>query len=478
MRHRSGKRSSSPDRRGLEFRATEEGSREPAAMKKKARRPRPPGGSGADEEDDEAQEAARRKSAAAIERQIASIASELCFPMAASAAPPEASDKSAPSRGARQAEASEFLGALRSLRQRLETLQAGARNALDRFTPAGVSGRASGSGPASFAEMKVQLLLSYVISLVYYLLLKSQGVPVRDHPVVLRLLWLRSLIEKLRPVDQRLQYQMGKLLQWSADVKAAGSAAAVAAAANDARELRPGTLATGVEGEGDSEADDGEDTDAKAAATSRYGAEEDADDGIYRPPMIAQMEYTGDHVSMQERADRDLERKKRRLGQSEFVRSLREEFTDLPTEHHGELRNDRAEKAMRKLAEKEAYELDHMVRVRHSAAEKKEQRYLLRQTRLGSGGTVSLEDATADFRELSKTSLLGDGGGFGRKGKGKGKGRRREGGGGVLQEFQAASNRAREAHRVVASTLPGGVGGAGSKGGAKGKKRRRGGGDD
>ena len=34
----------------------------------------------------------------------------------------------------------------------------------------------------------------------------------RDHPVITRLLELRAYLEKIRPIDKKLQYQMDKLL--------------------------------------------------------------------------------------------------------------------------------------------------------------------------------------------------------------------------------------------------------------------------
>ena len=39
----------------------------------------------------------------------------------------------------------------------------------------------------SYLDAKHLLMLSYCINIVFYLLLKSEGKPVRDHPVVLRL---------------------------------------------------------------------------------------------------------------------------------------------------------------------------------------------------------------------------------------------------------------------------------------------------
>ena len=64
----------------------------------------------------------------------------------------------------------------------------------------------------SYLEAKHLLLLHYCINIVFYLLLKAEGRPVRDHPVIPRLLELRAYLEKIRPIDKKLQYQMDKLL--------------------------------------------------------------------------------------------------------------------------------------------------------------------------------------------------------------------------------------------------------------------------
>ena len=56
-------------------------------------------------------------------------------------------------------------------------------------------------------------MLSYCVNIVFYLLLKAEGRPVRDHPVVLRLVEIRTYLEKLRPVDRKLRYQIDKLVK-------------------------------------------------------------------------------------------------------------------------------------------------------------------------------------------------------------------------------------------------------------------------
>mmetsp|Transcript_55364 Transcript_55364/g.177584 ORF Transcript_55364/g.177584 Transcript_55364/m.177584 type:complete len:435 (+) Transcript_55364:40-1344(+) len=387
----------------------------------------------------------RKGTADALAKDVDRIVAQLDFSVDRSAAVDEAEVDRV------KGEVPELLSVLRQLRHRLDGLQQAAQVSLERFG----SPEAGGSeGVAGYVEMKVQVLLSYLIGLVYYLLLKTSGVSVSEHPVMLRLIWIRTLLEKLRPVDQRLQYQTSKLLQWLEARQA--SAPSPSEEASDPHALRPGELAATVEDEA------GEEADAAPAAV------DEAEDGLYRPPKIAQVEYTGDHVSLQERAEKDLERKRNRFERSEFVRTLREEFTDAPPEIHIEQRSARTERILRQMAEKQAYEEDRLMRMKGGKKELREQQRLLRQSRATAGGAVSLEDATVDFHQIAAGLGAGAGGGRGRKGRR---------GGSALQEYQDATERAQESRRVVESTLgglPPGMGGRKRRGGgAKGGGKRR-----
>eukprot|EP01080_Neovahlkampfia_damariscottae_P011170 gene11170-3991_t len=64
----------------------------------------------------------------------------------------------------------------------------------------------------SYLEEKYHLLLNYCIDIVFYLLLKSSGKSVKDHPVISQLVELRVVMEKIRPIDERLKYQINKLV--------------------------------------------------------------------------------------------------------------------------------------------------------------------------------------------------------------------------------------------------------------------------
>ena len=60
----------------------------------------------------------------------------------------------------------------------------------------------------SYLDTKYLLMLSYCSSIVFYLLLKAEGRSVKDHPVIERLVEIRLYLEKLRPIDKKLQYQV------------------------------------------------------------------------------------------------------------------------------------------------------------------------------------------------------------------------------------------------------------------------------
>jgi U3 small nucleolar ribonucleoprotein protein LCP5 len=63
----------------------------------------------------------------------------------------------------------------------------------------------------SYLDVKHLLLLSYCQSIVYYLIKKAEGSSIQGHPVISRLVEIRLFLEKIRPIDKKLQYQIEKL---------------------------------------------------------------------------------------------------------------------------------------------------------------------------------------------------------------------------------------------------------------------------
>ncbi|KAK1343177.1 hypothetical protein QTO34_015953 [Cnephaeus nilssonii] len=62
----------------------------------------------------------------------------------------------------------------------------------------------------SLLEVKDQLLLMYLMDLSHLILDKASG---GDHAAVLRLVEIHTVLEKLRPLDQKLKYPIDKLVK-------------------------------------------------------------------------------------------------------------------------------------------------------------------------------------------------------------------------------------------------------------------------
>ncbi|EAL72336.1 U3 snoRNP protein [Dictyostelium discoideum AX4] len=127
----------------------------------------------------------------------------------------------------------------------------------------------------SFLETKYQLLLSYCLNITYFLMLKSSGVSIKDHPVIDQLIKCRTMIEKIQPLDKKLKYQIDKLL------KSANTGTLVGSSKDDPLQHRPNLSSMG--------GDDDEDED------DEQGLDNDYDDensriaqraGVYQAPKL------------------------------------------------------------------------------------------------------------------------------------------------------------------------------------------------
>ncbi|CAI2369668.1 unnamed protein product [Moneuplotes crassus] len=71
----------------------------------------------------------------------------------------------------------------------------------------------SGSNTFQYIDVKSMLLLNYVTSLQYFTLCKAEGKDMQEHEIFERLSYLRLIIEKLKPLDKKVDYQIEKLLK-------------------------------------------------------------------------------------------------------------------------------------------------------------------------------------------------------------------------------------------------------------------------
>ncbi len=237
----------------------------------------------------------------------------------------------------------------------------------------------------SYLEAKHLLLLHYVACLVFYLLLKSEGRSVKDHPVISKLIEIRSYLEKTRPIDRKLKYQIGKLLA-AAEMERDTTEGPREAEAPLSHKPRPGALVI----------DDGEEKD-------REGIKGEA----YRPPKLnpvsMELDETDDigtgRLSAKER--RKQINASRKAARSSFVQEFAAELSGAPEEKKMgvPVGMDTAEalRHRQKLAARENVEEELMIRVPLSKDERKR---LKAQRRAGLSGKALLDDFQDDIADL------------------------------------------------------------------------------
>lgn len=124
----------------------------------------------------------------------------------------------------------------------------------------------------SFLEMKYNMLLSYLINLTYVVLRKCSGEKIEGDPCIDRLIEIRTVLEKIKPIDHKLKYQIDKL------VKTAVSGTT----ANDPTSFKanPENL---IGNEDHSSSEESEEERNK----------EEQKGGLYVPPKLSAVHYTG-----------------------------------------------------------------------------------------------------------------------------------------------------------------------------------------
>ncbi|CAN4122409.1 unnamed protein product [Withania somnifera] len=236
----------------------------------------------------------------------------------------------------------------------------------------------------SYLETKHLLLLNYCQSLVYYLLRKAKGLSIEGHPVVRSLVEMRLFLEKIRPIDKKLQYQIQKLTRDSdaASEKSVISEKGTDTQKEDLLKYRPNPdMLVG-----------------KPTGPAEDGA------NVYRPPKLAPALMDEDKMSKQKR--NDLRREKERLRsakQSPYMIDLLNDLEDRPEEVREFFAPESREltKYMAKMEERSKQEEESFARAPLTKLEKKEIKHLKKSR----NGLLGLTDS---FYDEIKSLPLGE----------------------------------------------------------------------
>jgi len=222
----------------------------------------------------------------------------------------------------------------------------------------------------SLLEVKNQLMLSYIINLCHLMHDKLSAVSIERSTDVERLVDIRTVLEKMRPMDQKIKYQTDKIIRIS---KMGGNVD------NDPLRLKPNP--------DNFVANEEELSDTEAASNIEETA--DKTSKVYKPARLAPVYYDGEESAKQKK-ERELTVAKKRLANSAIVKDLQREYIDGPEEIR-ETSGCHRPKQDQLLKERKIYEEKYFIRMNMSKKEKTE----LKKRRQMSG----LEGIT-NFSEL------------------------------------------------------------------------------
>lgn len=204
----------------------------------------------------------------------------------------------------------------------------------------------------SFLDVKYHLLQDYLTSLTFYALLKVQGRSVEGHPVTLKLIETRTHLEKMKPIEAKLKYQMDKLVR----------------ATNTQVPKEPTSLL---------ERDPLQFKPNPENLVNEAGAENDDEneDKVYRAPKIAPMPF--DDRPLSSKKEREDKRQRERAARSRLMQDLVNDFDDRPEEQR--IIGAFEETEDPELADRNRYEEENLIRLQPS----KKTKWKLREMQKG-----------------------------------------------------------------------------------------------
>ncbi|KAE9008269.1 hypothetical protein PR003_g12603 [Phytophthora rubi] len=234
----------------------------------------------------------------------------------------------------------------------------------------------------TYLQVKNHALLTYTKMELFFALLKlEEPEKVKDHPMFKELVRYRTLLERIRPLDRKMKYQVDKMLKVALS-GGKGLDESLSYAPN------PDELA----------AEDGQDDDEEGEEGGSGGK-----DGIYRAPRLASVPYEEEERAQVKQAKKD-ERNRKRLQKSTILAELREEFSERPTEILASGTSVVDKEIAREEAEKKDFEESRFVRVVTSRKDKirKRQREM-EANRADNVGSIDNFAAVQDILSLDKT---------------------------------------------------------------------------
>ncbi|XP_070709142.1 neuroguidin [Pempheris klunzingeri] len=231
----------------------------------------------------------------------------------------------------------------------------------------------------SFLDLRYHLLLFYLQDLTHLIAIKTEGGKIKDSEALNRVVTIRTVLEKMRPLDHKLKYQIDKLLR---------TAVTGSLAENDPLQLRPNPdnliSKLGESEESEDEAENETASDKKAAHSSGRK---------YVPPKIAAVHYDGD-MTEADKKKAQAERQRRAALRSSVIQELRQQYSDAPEEVR-DRRDFQSERESREELHRKNYEESMMVRLNMPKSQKNSKKRGMLSMSAQLSGITHFSDITA-----------------------------------------------------------------------------------
>ncbi|XP_031119807.1 neuroguidin [Ipomoea triloba] len=290
-------------------------------------------------------------------------------------------------------QAPQLIGVLKEMKEGLDTV----RSKVQALTTKVKANQFPTADGISYLEAKHLLLLNYCQSLVYYLLRKAKGLSIDGHPVVQSLVEIRLFLEKMRPIDKKMQYQIQKLTRVTESVSEKSVLTEKGSDTTQKEDLlkyRPNP----------------------EMLTSKTTPEDST--GVYRPPKLAPAIMNEDKTSRQERnALRKEQEMLRQAKQSTYMKELIDDIEGRPEEWREAVGTESRElkRYMAKMEKRAQQEEEQFSRAPLTKLEKKKMKHL-KKSRNGLLGltesfydeikTLPFEEGVSDHKDLGSSATV------------------------------------------------------------------------
>lgn len=194
-----------------------------------------------------------------------------------------------------------FLSALNALKTNLNDSDSHVKSLVTKIT----NDKTDRSKGLSFLDMKLHLVLDYLINLTYTMILKVDGKSLVGEPCIERLVEIRTVLEKIRPINKKLSYQIDKLIKMASSTDAE--------AASHPLSFKPNL----------------DNLVGKDAEEDEHSEEEKGTGGVYVPPRVTAVHYEDETKSKKEK---QMQKARQRSLNSALLQDLRSEYCEAPEE--------------------------------------------------------------------------------------------------------------------------------------------------